>query len=126
MEIINRFPPNLTADAKAKRLGFHLVRGTDNAEEAPTGVAVEGVRTGTYQSGGYTDEDGVVFPAASAVVPKATALLPAAPRSSGSVANVTVTSQNLSSKVGEANILPNPSQASLYSDEENPSFPANW
>lgn len=126
MEVINRFPPNLTADAKAKRLGFHLVRGTDNAEEAPTGVAVEGVRTGTYQSGGYTDEDGVVFPAASAVVPKATALLPAAPRSSGSVANATATSQNLSSKAGEANNLLNPPQASLYSDEENPPFPANW
>lgn len=136
MEIINRFTPNLTADAKAKRMGFHLIKGTENAEDASSGVAVEGVRTGTYTNGGYGDEDGVVFPAASAMLAKSAPLLPPAPRpaatnSVNAVANGgssdptvnTTTSQNVNSKSGEANNQP---KASLQFDEESFPFPTDW
>ena len=80
-EIIGRFKPNLTADAKAKRMGFHIVRGAENEAASTTGVATEGVATpaaatGTY-GGGYGDEDGVVFPGAAAFQPTPT--VPKAP-----------------------------------------------
>ncbi len=76
-EIIGRFKPNLTADAKAKRMGFHIVRGAENEAASTTGVATEGVATpaaatGTY-GGSYGDEDGVVFPGAAAFQPSPTA-----------------------------------------------------
>ena len=81
-EIINRFPTNLTTDAKAKRMGFHVIKDSANAGTRSTGVDVEPAAavaaTGTY-GGSYDEEDGVVFPGAAAYAPgPAAAKAPAA------------------------------------------------
>ncbi len=84
-EIIARFNPVLTSDAREKRMGFRPVR---RGPQQKDGVSVESVpaATGTYGGfGTYSDDDGVVYPPAVAFsgtpqsVPAPRFALPAGP-----------------------------------------------